>query len=1218
MTPWCGAASGRSRPRAGFRAVAWRRRRNGATMRRMKMSPAFATGRRVVLGVPMRIVAGLIAAYLLFAWFAFEPLTRWLAPKMVAERSAHRLTIERARFDPLRLTLRLGGVQLAEPDGKPLLGFNELLVDFQLDSLFRAAYTFKEVRLSEPDVQIRIDSDGRFNWMPLVHAFSGPPQGEPTDERGGLPRFLIEHAVLHKGRVSVEDQRLGGGFRTVAEPLDLEVNELSTLPQDKGDHVVSVRTSFGAQVRWKGELGLNPLVARGDVTIDELQLARIWPLMRSSLHMAPPEGTAGLRFSYRVSHEQGRLAAQVEQFGLDLQGLVLRGADDRDATLLLDKVALSGGRFDLAERSASLEAITIDGGRVALQRLADGLLNVQQWMPASARGTSADATAPLPASAEDKPWRFAVGRVAVDGVACRMVDQSFEAPLSAEVGRVQIAFKADGELARGAPKLNVGDFNAGVQALRIASGEQNSALLEVDRVSLQGGKLDLVAHNATLGKLALNGAKAAVTRDARGELSLLAALRPAKASPAAQADGAAAPSAGATQTPPGAAAGAPWRYRIDSIEADGAQVALRDESLQPAMGLTLQNIQAEARDLSDDASAALPVRLRLQVREGGRFEAQGQVVRATPSADLRVKLDELALQPAQPLLAQAAHLTIAGGRASSAGRVRLQGDKLRYDGGFDVKDLLLNESATGERFIAWKSLGTSRLVATQSRLDIDELRVSSLEAKLMIAQDRTINVAKILKTRESGAASVAKTETAPAKQSVAQPSYGVKIARVRINEGDVDFADLSLALPFGARIHALQGQLVGLSNEPGGAAQLELQGQVDEYGLSRAAGQINLFDPAAFTDIRVIFQNVEMTRLTPYSATFAGRKIASGKLSLDLEYKVKARQLQGDNKVVMDQLTLGDRVESANAANLPLDLAVAILQDENGKIDLGLPVSGSLDDPQFSLAGIVWKALTNVLTRVVSAPFRALGALFGGGDEQNAKVVFDAGAADLLPPEREKIKKLAQAVAKRPRLSLAVHAAFDPQADGTALKQQSLRRALGAQIGREVAAGDNVGAVDTGDPPVRAAIEALYGKRFGAQALQQMQARHQQANPAAPPADAAGRMAARVGNLFKATPPPLSEEEAAQLKGADLHVRLFERLRDAETVSDEQLRALGASRAQSVSRELIADGVASDRIEVSAPNAADLATTISLGAKPRVERPEGATATATAPRAPVQ
>jgi uncharacterized protein involved in outer membrane biogenesis/outer membrane protein OmpA-like peptidoglycan-associated protein len=1155
----------------------------------------FAAVRRIAVSLPSLIVAGLVAAYLLFGWFGFEPLARWLAPKIVADRSAHRLSIERARFDPLRLTVRFGGVKLAQPDGKPLLGFNELLVDFQLASLFKRAYTFKAVRLSEPDVQVEIDGDGRLNWMRLVDAFAGPPREQPPGEESGPPRFRIEHAVLSKGRVSVEDRRVAHGSRSVAEPLDLELHDLSTLPEDKGDHVLSVRTSLGAQVRWKGELGLNPLVARGDVSIDELQLARIWPYLRSPLQVAPPEGKVGLKFAYRVSHDGGQLAAQVEQFMLNLQGLTLRGANDRDATLVLDQVALSGGRFDWAARTLSLDAIEVDGGRVALQRAADGRLQVQQWLPAS------DSAAPATARAADKPWRVAVGRVGVDRVACHLVDQTFAGPLAADVGRVQLAFKADAEITAGAPKLALDALHAQVHAVRVGSSAHKTPLLEAERLQAQGGQVSLTERRATLGKLALHGARTTLARDARGAWPLLAALRPARAEPPAP----------ATED---RTAAAPWRYRVDTIEADGVELALRDESVRPAFAITLQQVQAEARGFSQDAKAPLPVRLRLQVAEGGRFEAQGSVVRDAPSADLRIKLDALALQPAQPFLAQAAHLTLAGGRASSAGRLRVQGGKLRYDGGFHVGDLLLNESATGERFIAWKSLSTARFSATTERLDIDELRVAGLGTKLIIAQDRTINVAKIVKAKDASHPAAAQADTASSARSKAAPPYTVKVARVRVTEGDVDFADLSLALPFGARIHGLQGQLVGLSNAPGGAAQLELQGQVDEHGLSRAAGQINLFDPAAFTDLRVIFQNVEMTRLTPYSATFAGRKIASGKLSLDLEYKVKARQLQGDNQVVMDQLTLGERVESPSAPNLPLDLALAILQDENGKIDLGLPVSGSLDDPQFSVAGIVWKALTNVLTKVVTAPFRALGALFGGGDEQTAKVVFDAGEAELLPPEREKIKKLAQVVAKRPRLALAVHAGYDPAADGAALRDLSLRRALAAQMGRAVASDEDVGPLSSADPKVRAAVEALYVKRFGAPALQQVQAKFAQANPAPPPADAAGRLVSRLGNLFKATPPPLSAEETAQWKGADLHTRLLERLHGAEPVNDEQLRALGAHRAQVVSRELVADGVAAERIEVEAPRAADVSATISLGALEKPARPVAAAGLVT-PRA---
>jgi uncharacterized protein involved in outer membrane biogenesis len=1180
--------------------------------------------RRIFLGLPGVIASGLVLAYLLFAWFAFEPLAKWITPKIVADKSQHVLTMERARFDPLRLTLHVEGLKLSEPGGKPLFAFADLLVDFQVASLFRRAYTFREVRLSAPDAQLEIRRDGSLNWAALIDAFAGHDQTKPAPDAAPT-RVLIEHAALRGGRLTFEDNRAGAAFKTVAEPLDLELRDVSTLPDDTGTHAVSARTSIGAQVRWKGVIGLNPLVASGDVVIEDLQLARIWPLLRSPLQMAAPEGQLALSFSYHASRQHEQLSLQVDKLNAALQALALRGSDERDPALVVDKMSFSGGRVDLIGRTASLDAIEIDGGRVALARAPDGQLNVQRWAAAAPVPPAQAAQSSTPAAASDaKPWRFAVGRVAVERVACRLVDHGFAAPLSAEVSAVKAAFKADAvvDSAR-ALELKVDDLGVEVTGVRLHSESIKAPLLELERVLLQGGRLDLAARQASLAKLALSGGRATVTRDAHGNVSSLDALRASRSSePARDATPrtAATPEAAHAATPPKPDAtrdASAWRYRIDKVEADALHLALREEAVAPPLALTLQNIHAEAQGVSDDAKAAVPVQLRFQVQEGGRFEAQGNVMPAAQSADLRLKLTGLALKPVQPYVAHATNLALVGGQAATSGRVRYEGGKVRYDGEFVVRDLLLNEAGTDQRFLAWKSLGSSRLVVTQERLDIDELRVDGLGAKLLISKDRTINVAKVLKANEPAAATAPK----PAAAAASAPAGGardfqVKVARVRVTDGDVDFADLSLALPFAARIHGLQGQLVGLSNQPGSAAQLEFQGQVDEYGLARAAGQINLFDPTAFTDVKVLFQNVEMTRLTPYSATFAGRKIDSGKLSLDLEYKVKARQLQGDNKVVMDRLTLGERVESPGAANLPLDLAIAILQDENGKIDLGLPVSGSLDDPQFSLGSIVWKAVTNVITRVVTAPFRALGALFGAAGEQMAKLVFDAGGAELLPPEREKLKSLAQALAKRPQLSLTVHSAYNPRADRAVLQEARLRRAIAAQMGREPAAGEDIGPVSTADANVRTAIEQLYVARFGAGAAQDLKAKHAQANPAPPPTDAAGRLASRLSNLFKSEPPPLAAEEAAQLKGADLYARMLERLREAEPVGDEQLIALATGRAQSISRELMADGVAADRIHVDAPTKADanereVAVTISLGAMPKGDRPaQGPTATA--------
>jgi hypothetical protein len=419
-----------------------------------------------------------------------------------------------------------------------------------------------------------------------------------------------------------------------------------------------------------------------------------------------------------------------------------------------------------------------------------------------------------------------------------------------------------------------------------------------------------------------------------------------------------------------------------------------------------------------------------------------------------------------------------------------------------------------------------------------------------------------------------------AAKAKAAPDFVATVDRLRFSNGEMDFADYSLALPFGTRIHDLKGNITGLSSRPDAPGQVELDGQVDDYGLARAAGQISLFDPTDYMDLRVVFRNVEMTRLTPYSATFAGRKIASGKLSLDLAYKIDKRQLHGENQVVMDQLVLGERVESPEAKNLPLDLAIAILQDSDGRIDLGLPVSGSLDDPQFSYGQIVWKAIVNVLTKIVTAPFRALGALFGGG-EKFENIAFEAGDAQLTGPEREKLVQLASALGKRPTLALTIHGVY-AEADRVALQDLQLRRAILERMGQHVDKQGDPGPLSTRQAKVQQALEALYGERVGAADLAALKDGFRLANPGQLQESTTGKMMSRLTGLFREKK-TLSENEVTQLKGADFHALLYQRLRGREAVGDERLLALAKARGESTSAALVAAGVAAERLTLLAP-----------------------------------
>jgi outer membrane protein OmpA-like peptidoglycan-associated protein len=319
-----------------------------------------------------------------------------------------------------------------------------------------------------------------------------------------------------------------------------------------------------------------------------------------------------------------------------------------------------------------------------------------------------------------------------------------------------------------------------------------------------------------------------------------------------------------------------------------------------------------------------------------------------------------------------------------------------------------------------------------------------------------------------------------------------------------------------------------------------------------------------------------MTRMTPYSATFAGRKIASGKLSLDLEYKIKQRQLQGENQVIIDRLELGERVESATAKDLPLDLAIAILSDSDGRIELGLPISGSLDDPQFSYGQIIWKAITNVLGKIVTAPFRALGALFGGGGEKIDKIAFEAGAARLTPPEREKLVRLATVLNKRPGLALSVHGTW-AEVDRVALQDLQLRRSIAERSGQVAGEKGDPGPLTTRAPKVQAALESLFADSFGSAELATLKEGFRNANPGQLEENLTGKMMSRLSGLLREKR-SLSEAELGQLKGADFHALLFERMRVKEVVKDDAMQALAVKRAEHALENLKASGAPEARI----------------------------------------
>ena len=1018
--------------------------------------PAFAPLRLSLLKKATLGAVALLASVLLFAWLALPPLIQSQAERIVREKTGHRLVLDQPAFNPFTLSLRLAHLALSEPDGKPLLAFDSLLVDFSAASLTSRAWVFDAIRLERPAATLVEFADGRLNWSAFLDGLRDPAAAPAT---GGLPRLEIRSLALAAGRLDFADRRGTPGFAARVEPIDLELNDISTFPDENGRFRLAARTAGGAVLELAGEVKLNPLAVGGSLKLAGLQLAQFAPYL--DFLPAPPAGELTLAAAYRAGNSGAQLEATVDQIEARLTGLRLPLGKAGAAQLAVDEIGLGQGRFDLGRRSLELGKLEAVGVRLTLP-------------------------------------------------------QHQHAP-------------------------------------------------ELGRLGLEQVRVDLSERRAAVGRISLNGGGVRMTRMADGRIDLLEALAGLRSVPSAP------PAATSAPSP------APWRYQIDQLAVAGLGLELRDATVAPAAVLTLERIALEAAGVSEDFARPVPLKLAFDVRQGGRFEAQGQIVPGGPSVALKLKLADLALQPAQPYLAARALLTLTSGRFATEATLRYDEKGLDYRGEFAVRELRLAEIETGATFLAWKSLGSRDLHLTRERLAFGELRLNGLDTQLIIDKDKNVNLKKILRPLPDAPAEAAAEKSG-------RP-FVVNVERLRFYNGEMDFADHSLLLPFGTRIHALRGSLSHLSSEPGAPGQLELEGEVDDYGMARAVGQVDLFKPTEFMDLRVIFRNVEMTRLTPYTATFAGRKINSGKLSLDLQYKIKQRRLQGENQVVMDRLVLGERVESPTAKDLPLDLAIAILQDSDGRIDLGLPVSGDLDDPEFSYGQIVWKAIANVLGKIASAPFRALAALFGGGGEPLEGVGFEPGASVLTPPEREKVVRIAAALAQRPALTVGIGGRY-ADADRVALQDLQLRRAIVAQMGQRVSEQWDPGALSTHQPKVRDALEALYREQVGAGDLAALKEGYRRANPGRLEETVAGKMMSRLSGLLHGKK-TLSAEEQAQLAGAtDFHAVLFERLRARMVVTDAALQTLARTRGGAVIAALRAAGVDAARVRELPPEQA--------------------------------
>ena len=559
-------------------------------------------------------------------------------------------------------------------------------------------------------------------------------------------------------------------------------------------------------------------------------------------------------------------------------------------------------------------------------------------------------------------------------------------------------------------------------------------LVRLERLDVSDTRVDLAKQQVVVGKINSRNLETWATREKDGQLDWQTLF----ATPATKA-----PSKKeqvvTVEAPKSApvAPGKPWEVLLKDVELRDYRVHLADKEPKTPVALDIGPLNLNLQNFDSLNRSPFTLKLDTGVGKQGKLDASGDVNLSPVSARLKVTTKDIDLRIAQAYIDPFIRLELRSGMLGSDLAVDLKSTEplaFTVEGRAQVDQLHTLDTLKDRDFLKWQKLVLEDVKYQHGdSLSVTRVNFEKPYVRFMINDDRTTNIDDLLIPQPAGS-------TAKSTASKDKP-LGIHIGAIAINDGSANFADFSLTPNFQTAVQQLNGQIGTIDSRNAKPAPVNIAGKVDRYAPVTIKGSVNPFDPMASLDIATSFKRVELTTLTPYSGKFAGYRIRKGRLNLDLHYLITNGQLKAENKLVVEQLQLGEKVDSPDAVDLPIKLAIALLKDTDGKISIELPISGDLNNPQFSVMPIIWQTVRNLVLRAAQAPFKFIGGLIsGGGAEDLGTVSFAPGSSELSPEAQKALTTLAQALKERPALRLEIEGTAAQSSDGPLIAKERLER----------------------------------------------------------------------------------------------------------------------------------------------------------------------------------
>jgi hypothetical protein len=759
----------------------------------------------------------------------------------------------------------------------------------------------------------------------------------------------------------------------------------------------------------------------------------------------------------------------------------------------VDKVMLDAGKITWRDETVQ-PAAAIEVSQLAIQASA---VSWPMEKPAQFSGSTTVGGASLKFKGEATD-KVAAVQAEVDALplslAAPYLAQSLEPTLDGKLsGQIDVAWNQ--------PELKIKANRVSVDGLALTQGK--TAVASVGRFEVIDAGVDLAKHTLAIASFSATSPKVRIERDAEKRWMFERWLKtPGAASNGAGKAAAPKPAAGAapasTTTNP-----QPWQLTIGAVAVDGGAVSYADKAGDTPVAVEITGLKLGAQKIAPDTATVSPLQLSGRIAAGradpGRFDYKGHVVLKPVSAEGRLEVSAFPAHAFKAYYADALNIDIRRAFASYRGTVRYAtlpaGVNLKLAGDTALEDFRANSASltqsqspglerANSQLLSWKVLSMRGLQVAMApgaplSVDVRETALTDFFARVIVDPTGRLNLQNLTKKsqQEADAASAAAAEastrrnlggsttttttapagSAPAPAATADAAGGpapvMHFGPVSLVNGKIDFTDLFVKPNYSADLSELTGRLSAVASDKPGLADLELRGKAQQTAALDISGKINPLAKPLELDVTAKMRDLDLAPLTPYAVRYAGHGIERGKLSMDVNYKITPDgRLTATNKLVLNQLQFGEEVKDA-PNSLPVKLAVALLADRNGVIDVDLPISGSLNDPQFSIGSLILRAIGNLIVKAVTAPFSLLTGGFGGGGGEASAIAFDPGSAALSATAKENLDKVAKALTDRPALQLTVVGTSSLEQERDAAKRQRLRQLLQAEKRRVAARG---------------------------------------------------------------------------------------------------------------------------------------------------------------------